>query len=97
MKISFNIDLKTLQGNAAIDDQDRNINIGKILAKCLVSQSKGDPLKLYGWALKLDTCKDVELDNSDKRVLREFVENTEMLTILAKVQILEIIDNAKDE
>lgn len=84
----FKIDL-----NKAITDLDgkeiEGSNLGKLVAQMLVSASKGDALKFMSWALKLHAGEVLELDPTDKDVLKGFIKDHEQLTILSKAQMLE--------
>ena len=84
----FKIDL-----NKAITDLDgkeiEGSNLGKLVAQMLVSASKGDALKFMSWALKLHAGEVLELDPTDKDVLKTFIKDHEQLTILSKAQMLE--------
>jgi hypothetical protein len=96
MIYDFNVDLKDLSGAAIMEDK-KPLTIGKLLARSLANQAKGDSLKLYGWAMKMYNCEKLNLDKSDIKVLTEFVESSEAITILAKGQIMELLTAAKTE
>ena len=70
-------------------------NLGKLLANVLVAGSKGDVMKFYDWAVKLNNGETLDLDRSDYEKLRDFVKENESLTILAKGQILPLLENDK--
>jgi hypothetical protein len=90
--MDFNKSMKALNGVSAKDGQGNDITLGNILAQQLVSGSKGDAVKFYGWALKLHEGKELDIDKSDKQTLKDFITNNEQLTILAKAQLLELFD-----
>lgn len=90
--MDFNKPIKSLNGVSAKDQNGKEITLGSILADQLVSGSKGDAVKFYGWALKLHEGLELELDKSDKQTLKDFITNNEQLTILAKAQLLELFD-----
>ena len=79
--------------NKAITDLDgkeiEGSNLGKLVAQMLVSASKGDALKYMSWALKLHNGEILELDPTDKDLLKGFIKDHEQLTILSKAQMLE--------
>jgi hypothetical protein len=87
--MNFNKPIKNLTGQSMKDANGKEVTLGYILAEQLVSGSKGDAVKFYGWALKLHEGKEIELDKSDTQTLKDFVTNNEQLTILAKAQLLE--------
>ena len=90
--MDFNKPIKNLSGIAAKDQNGKEVTLGSILAEQLVSGSKGDAVKYYGWALKLHEGHELDLDKSDVQTLKEFIKNNEQLTILAKAQLLELFD-----
>lgn len=85
--IDFNIPLKDLEGNDIPQS-----NMGKILANTLVTNSSGDALKFWDWALKLHNGAPLSLDTSDKNTLKAFIEKNESLTILSKAQLLILLN-----
>ena len=64
-------------------------NLGKLLAQMLAVSNKGDALKFMAWALKLHAGESIELDPTDKEVLKSFILSNEQLTNLSKAQMLE--------
>ena len=90
--MNFNKPIKSLNGNVVKDQNGKEVTLGSILADQLVSGTKGDAVKFYGWALKLHEGLELDLDKSDKQTLKDFVTNNEQLTILAKAQLLEQFD-----
>lgn len=90
-KINLNCEMKDLDGVPV-----PNANIGKIIANVLVQGAKGDPLKFFTWAMKLNSKETLELDPSDVNTLKEFVTNHETLTILLKAQTLNLIDSSAE-
>ena len=83
MKIDLNFNLADLDGNA-ID----NTNAGKLVAQTLVQQTKGDALKFWDWAVALNKGEVLDLDSSDQETFKNFVKDSETITIFAKAQIL---------
>jgi hypothetical protein len=96
MNYEFNVPLCDLTGNP-IKDNGKDVTLGLLLANQLVSQPKGDALKFMSWAKKLTRCEVLNLDKSDVRKLRDFVEGCETMTILSKAPILEIIDQVRND
>ncbi len=92
MKVNLNYDLKDLDGQPI-----KNSNAGHIIANMLSQATDGDPVKYWGWALKLKEKKDpiLELDKSDAKTLRDFVEHHKGLPALTKAQVMDSIDNPK--
>lgn len=84
--MDFNFNLLDLEGKEIAD-----ANAGKLLANILVSANKGDAMKYWTWAQKMYAGKVLELDPSDTETLKNFVKESEQLSILAKAQLLEVI------
>ncbi len=88
MKLNLNFAVKDLDGNAI-----PGANAGKIIAQNLVNSTKGDALKYFGWAMKLNAGEAIDIDRADQETFRSFVENHETLPILTKAQVIEAIIN----
>lgn len=86
MKLNLNFQFKNLDGT------EHEAHCGQQLASHLANASQGDSLKLYGWAKKLYAKEDVELDDSDKEVLKEFVKSHQHIPNWIKAQTLEVIN-----
>lgn len=91
MKVNLNKPLINLDG---IEDK---ANIGQSLAYYLYHQSEGDPIKVDGWAKKLQALKELELDKSDYQFLKEFVKKNKLMFIPLKAQILEELGEFKED
>ena len=63
-------------------------HLGKIIAQTLAATTKGDALKLFTWAQKLYSSEELDLDPSDTETLKNFIKESESLTILTKAQAL---------
>jgi hypothetical protein len=86
-----------LAGNPLKDrDNVTDLSLGRMLAGIMVSQSKGDAIKFYDWAKKMYAGEVVNLDRSDVKIIREFVETNDQLTVLAKAQLFEILDSGRE-
>jgi len=88
---NFNKPVIGLDGNPLMD-ANGPITIGSILAPIIASQSKGDALKLFGWALAIYKNEDLILDKSDKQTLKDFIISSEQMTVLVKAQLLEVFN-----
>jgi len=84
MKIDLNFNLVDLDGKSI-----ENTNAGKLVAQTLVQQTKGDALKFWDWALALNKGEALDLDSSDQDTFKNFVKESEVITIFAKAQILQ--------
>jgi hypothetical protein len=85
MKLNFNFNLTDLDGKEL-----EGANAGKLLANTLIQQTKGDAVKYWEWALALNKGDILDLDSSDQETLKNFVKDSETITILAKAQVLNI-------
>ena len=85
MKLDFNFSLTDLDGQPI-----ENANAGKLLANTLAQQSKGDALKFWEWALALNKGDVIDLDTSDQNTLKTFIKESDVLTIFAKGQMLQV-------
>lgn len=85
MKLDFNFNLTDLDGQPI-----ENANAGKLLANTLAQQSKGDALKFWEWALALNKGDVIDLDTSDQTTLKTFIKESDVLTIFAKGQMLQV-------
>jgi hypothetical protein len=83
MKIDFNTNLLGLDGA-----QIEGAHMGKLVANTLATSNKGDALKFWSWATKLHAGEELDLDPSDAETLKNFIKDSENLTILSKAQIL---------
>ncbi len=89
-KLDFNKNIKGLD-NQPIDDS----NMGKLLATKLANSNKGDAMKFTCWAIDLYGGKTIDLDKSDQKTLRDFIEGHSELTNIAKMRLFEVLDNKK--
>lgn len=88
MKLNFNFNLTDLDGKEL-----EGANAGKLLANTLIQQTKGDAVKYWEWALALNKGDILDLDSSDQETLKNFVKDSETITILAKAQVLNVFKN----
>ena len=84
MKIDLNCNLLDLEGQEV-----ENTNAGKLVAQTLVQGTKGDALKFWDWAVALNKGEVLDLDSSDQETFKNFVKDSEVITIFAKAQILQ--------
>ncbi len=95
MKVNLNFALKDLDG-----EEIKNSIAGHIVANQLAAALKSpDPVKFWGWALRLKDKENsvLDLDKSDAKTLRDFVENNDNLPVLTKAQVLDAIDNPEQK
>jgi hypothetical protein len=92
MKLNFNFNLTDLDGKEL-----EGANSGKLLANTLIQQTKGDAVKYWEWALKLNKGEVLDLDTSDQDALKTFVKDSETITVLAKAQLLAVFAKSKED
>lgn len=87
MKLNFDFELLGLD-----EKPIEGANGGKLLATSLSQATKGDSVKLWGWAVSLHKGEILDLDKSDQETLKNFIKDSELFTVLAKAQLLEVIN-----
>lgn len=97
MNIQFNKAMLNLADEPIKDEKGNDLTCGRVLANSLVNQSEGDSIKYLDWARKLYKGEPLNLDRSDRKNLEEFVQRAKDITVLAKGQLLEILDNGGKE
>lgn len=96
VKLNFNVPILGLDGQVAKED-GKEIPLGKILGNQLVAGTKGDALKYYDWATKMYKGEEITVDKSDANKIKEFIQNSETITILAKAPLIDLINKAISE
>lgn len=91
--------MKTINLNFSINNlEDVAVgNAGKIIAGQLVSCTKEDALKFYDWATALYKEKEIKVDASDFTKIKDFIINSEVLTILTKAQVLKYLNSVEED
>lgn len=70
--------------------------LGQMLSTFICQSSDDSPIKLWGWAIKLEANEAIELDSADKELLKGWVTGSKVITNLFKGQILQkIIDQSE--
>ena len=98
MKIDFNKNLTDLSGNDIIENK-KPIPVNIVFANNLVQEKeiKGiTTLRAFDLALQLNKSGVVDLTVSERESLKEYIESSK-LTILLKVQVLNIFTDAEDK
>lgn len=90
MKINLAFKFKNLKG-----EELQGETAGQVLAAFLSTSNKGNSIKMWDWAMKFYNNQDLEIDKTDSEVLIGLIENAENLTVLAKAQILNHINEQK--
>lgn len=89
MNVNLNFDLYGLDEKTVI------ASAGELVASILASQSKGDSIKLFDWALSFHKKLSVTMDASDLKKLKEIISEDPTITVLAKAPILKFLDTLK--
>lgn len=92
-KVELNVFAKNVKG-----EDLPGLYIGQIASEeiCNGAAPKGTALKLWSIAQRLYKNEPIELDISDLQVLKDFIDASTTMTVMAKGQILEILNNATD-
>lgn len=90
MKLDLNFQITDLSGSPIEGE-----TAGQRLARVLAGSPKGDALKFVDWARKLYAYEAIEVDRSDINILKAFVNGSEFITSLVKVEILNKIEELK--
>lgn len=90
-KIDLNFDLQDLNGNPV----QGNPNAGQFVAGLLMSQTKGEAIKFFDWAMSLNKKEPITVDDSDFSKIKSLINDSEHATLLAKAQILRKLDSVK--
>lgn len=88
-KIDFSGDILDVSG-AKLGD------MSETLAVTLQQSNKGNPVKVWGWAMKIYKDKFITVDDADLDFLKNFIEESANLFNVSKAQILERISNATE-
>lgn len=92
MKIDFNFIIKGLDGKELTGDHS-NVNAGMLLGNLIAGTNKSnDILKWMGWAQALYNLKPIDISENEKKEIKDFIEKSEQLTMLAKIQLMERLD-----
>lgn len=85
--------MKTINLNFQIKDLDgKDIGLAnKAFANTLMAEKGGDAVKLFDWAMSLNKEGKIEVDESDFNKIKEIIEKSETLFIIAKAQLLKYL------
>jgi len=74
------------------------LTFGRALGKAMLtsnSTAEVDILKLFKWAGELSRTDEIEVDEIDAKIIKDFIINDENLFILVKAPIIKVIDALK--
>lgn len=92
-KINLDFRIKNLDGNDMPGDSG---HAGKLLANVISQMNGGNSIKLHDWALKLWNNQDLEIDDSDIKLLLSLIDSNENLFIISKAQMIRHIESLKN-
>ena len=75
-----------------LDGKDIKENAGLFIAKALSTSASKNPVKFWAWANEFHSGQTVKMDADDIKLLADFVKDHEVITVLAKAQILEVLN-----
>lgn len=90
MKLNLDKNLVNLKGEPMQD------KLSDILANVLAMATVGKPAKMITWAVNLTNDGEIEVSNSDLRLIAEVIEQSPHVINLAKAQLLEEIEKLKE-
>lgn len=85
MTYDFNITAKGLDGK---DEKD---TLATIIASYLGSETDVAALKFFGWYNDLRNGKTLELDEVDKKLFSDYIENNKRMMVFVKGQALNVL------
>lgn len=92
-EINLNFELNDLDGKPLVG----NANAGQLVANILVSGAEGEAIKYYDWAITLNGKKPISVDNTDFNKIKNFVNGSNKIVLLAKAQILKYLETIKEK
>lgn len=88
MKLNLDKQIIDLKGEPLKGDK-----MSDILANLLAMATIGNPAKMITWAVNLTNNSYIDIDKSEAAFLKEFIENAPNLINLAKVRLIDEINN----
>lgn len=92
MELNFNKQVTGLSGQPL---EGENNAMNKILATSLAYSTAGPATKFMDWAREIYNGGAINVDRTDSEVLEHFIKEHQSLPNLTKVQLLEVIQNAR--
>lgn len=92
MKIQFAKSFKDLDDNDAYEGGVA-LMLNKVLAPIMAAQAEGvDVIKFFDWSRAIYKGEEIDLDRKDQETLKTFISSSKQLSVLAKGQLLEVLD-----
>ena len=73
-----------------------NSNLAKILAEEIAVSNVTPTIKFFDWALSLHQKGEINVDATDRDLLRKFIEENQRFTVLVKAQLLKAVNDLKE-
>lgn len=67
----------------------------KTVAGLLMSELRGDAVKLFDWATELNTSGKITVDEADLNVFKEIIKSTERMSVIVKGPIMKHLNTLK--
>lgn len=97
MKINTKTSIKDLAGKDIPSGKDGVFTVGLALANILLDSKMGGKMKLFILAQKCFNDSEVTVDEADLSIIRESVEKTEQYNNLVNGQLLQLLNDVKNE
>jgi len=72
-----------------LDGKELEQNAGALLSNLLSNSNTKTPVKFWEWAKEFHNGQSLKMATDDLKLLKDFVNDSEQLTALAKAQIIE--------
>jgi hypothetical protein len=92
MKFNFNNPFIGIKKTTVKDENGTDLLLSSILGNAILLQSKGGR-KFTDWGYALNDGLELNLDRADKKLLYDFIENDDSLSLLSKSQLHNILDS----
>lgn len=99
MKLDFNFQIFDLEGKVEVDQFNKEINVGKVLANALYktpSKAIDDPMKSVEWAKSLYVGNVINLDKSDQLKLKAFIQKDCVFSPSLIVPMLDVFEKKEE-
>lgn len=93
MRLNFNFAFRGLDGKEVPAEMSEPAN--KVLGHFISGLNSGNSIKLWDWALTVYKGGPLEVDATDADMLSALIDGSDKLTVLAKVQLLDVIKRSK--
>ena len=95
IKLNFTFPIKDLNGEAIKEGNDQEVLACTLISDLLIT-ARENTVKFMGWAIDLNSKREITVDEADYKLLKGFIVKNERMTNLSKYPILKYFDK-KDE